>query len=120
MLLKTCTWLLSSGLEYCKHCISLHLHVRGCFCLAPLGTRPDAGVALLRESHRYTDAAWSATLPWDWVEDGVEITVAVRTASGGRVIGHRLALEGLPAFDVHTVQRIKLAIFGSEEDFAGQ
>lgn len=62
----------------------------------------------------YSTDAWSAVLPWSWVEEGVELRVGRAADDGVEVFEH--TLTGLAAPHVFTITRAKIVLFG-EPDF---
>jgi hypothetical protein len=63
----------------------------------------------------YSQDAWSATLPWDWVKTGTVVKIAVLDSTSGLMV-HTLVLSDLTSWSVHTISRVKCAMFGSEGD----
>jgi hypothetical protein len=67
----------------------------------------------------YSKAAWSVTIPYDWVQEGNVVVIGcIDRSRPNEVLTHRLELEGLAQFSEHSITRTKLAIFGSDEDLS--
>ncbi|MDP6932987.1 MAG: M66 family metalloprotease, partial [Myxococcota bacterium] len=60
----------------------------------------------------YSTQAWSVTLPWDWLREGVVLWIGTTTDDGVRV--HEHELEGLGAPQRFTMTRSKIVLFGDE------
>jgi hypothetical protein len=67
----------------------------------------------------YSDTIWSATIPFNWVEEGNIIVIGcVDSSRPSEVLVHRLQLKDLAQFSEHSITRTKMAIFGTDEDVA--
>jgi len=84
---------------------------------------PQSQRALLEQSlteddlGSYSDVAWSATLPWNWIKEGTTVLVGAENPEApGNPLVHRLSLNGLAAFSEHTLLRTKVVIFGTPDD----
>lgn len=65
----------------------------------------------------YSDAAWSATLPFTWVEEGNVVMIGcIDSSRPSEVLVHRLELNDLAQFSEHSITRTKMALFGTDED----
>lgn len=65
----------------------------------------------------YSDSAWSATLPYDWVEEGNTVMIGcINESRPNEALVHRLELKNLAQFSEHTITRTKMVIFGTDED----
>jgi hypothetical protein len=74
---------------------------------------------LEKEIGPYSDAAWSATLPFNWVEEGNMIMIGCTDKSRpSEVLVHRLELKNLAQFSEHSISRTKMAVFGNYEDLS--
>eukprot|EP00804_Cyclotella_cryptica_P019707 CCRYP_016470-RA/>CCRYP_016470-RA protein AED:0.00 eAED:0.00 QI:898/1/1/1/0.66/0.57/7/803/2196 len=72
-----------------------------------------------KEIAPYSDAAWSATLPFNWVDEGNMIMIGcVDKSRPTEVLVHRLELKDLAQFSEHSITRTKMAIFGTDEDLS--
>ena len=60
----------------------------------------------------YSTQAWSATLPWSWVAEGVSVRVGVASEDGLEVAEH--TLDDLGAPQRFTLTRTKMVLFGDE------
>ena len=80
--------------------------------------RSDSLLVLLSTAiDPYSDSAWSATLPFNWIEEGNTLIIGCTDPSRPtEFLSNRLVLKDLAQFSEHSVTRTKMAIFGSEED----
>ena len=62
----------------------------------------------------YSETAWSATLPWHWMKEGVSVRVGTVEGAVLRVASHEFFALGAPHRT--TLSRAKIVLFG-EEDF---
>jgi len=58
----------------------------------------------------WSDSAWSVMLPWQWVEEGTQLTVGIDT--GDAVFTHHHTLAELGAPQRFTIARSKMVLFG--------
>ena len=65
----------------------------------------------------YSDVAWSATLPFTWVNEGTVVMIGcIDKSRPSEVLVHRLELNNLAQFSEHSITRTKMALFGTNED----
>ena len=105
---------------------------RGARRLGTLAARPPSALRAALEQaltydhlSPYSDAAWSATLPWDWVVENATLRVGWRRAAAadggggdGGLVSATLELRDLAHWSLFTVSRTKVAIFGGVSDVA--
>ena len=105
---------------------------RGARRLGTLAARPPSALRAALEQaltydrlSPYSDAARSATLPWDWVVENATLRVGWRRAAAadggggdGGLVSATLELRDLAHWSLFTVSRTKVAIFGGVSDVA--
>ena len=65
----------------------------------------------------YSNSAWSATIPWNWIRENTELLIGVVDPNDStNLFLYRLVLKGLVQFSEHTLVRTKVLIFGNESD----
>ena len=65
----------------------------------------------------YSNSAWSATLPWNWIRENTELLIGtVDPNDSTNLFLYRLVLKGLVQFSEHTLVRTKVLIFGNDSD----
>jgi hypothetical protein len=65
----------------------------------------------------YSDTSWSATIPFNWVEEGNIVVIGcIDSSQPNEVLVQRLELTDLAQFSEHSITRTKMAIFGTKED----
>jgi hypothetical protein len=65
----------------------------------------------------YSTSAWSATLPWNWLQENTELLVGtIDPNDSTNLLLYRLVLKGLVQFSEHTLIRTKVLIFGDSLD----
>jgi hypothetical protein len=66
----------------------------------------------------YSAEAWSATLPWQWVQEGTHLLVGTSCPNSSNLAMSILKLSKLGTWGHHTLSRTKVAIFGNSSDLA--
>ena len=67
----------------------------------------------------YSSTAWSATLPWNWIREGVTLLIGTTFSnSSSNLVLKKLKLTKLAVWGQHTLSRTKIAVFGNSSDFA--
>ena len=66
----------------------------------------------------YSNDAWSATLPWNWMREGTLILIGTSYPNETSLALNVLRLNNLAAWSHHTLSRTKVVIFGNATDIA--
>ena len=66
----------------------------------------------------YSSTAWSATLPWRWIREGVIVLIGTTYSDSSSLVLKKLKLTNLALWGQHTLSRTKIAVFGNSSDFA--
>jgi hypothetical protein len=66
----------------------------------------------------YSNDAWSATLPWNWMREGTLILIGTSYPNVTSLALNVLRLNNLAAWSHHTLSRTKVVIFGNATDIA--
>jgi len=61
----------------------------------------------------WSETAWSVMLPWNWVKEGVELTIGANGPDGLSTFTH--TLEGLAPPEQFTISRSKMVLFGDSD-----
>lgn len=66
----------------------------------------------------YSNDAWSATLPWNWMREGTLILVGTSYPTTTALVLKLLKLSNLAAWGQHTLSRTKVLVFGNASNIA--